>query len=531
MKSTDYIIVGSGPAGSTLAARLSENISSTVLLLEAGGSDRKLTIIMPAAIPFTYTNPRLSWGEWAGAEPALNGMMIDEKRGRVLGGGSSINAMIFNRGNAKDFNGWAQQGANGWSYDDVLPYFKRMETFSEGPTQYRGGEGPLKIIRCPAKHKFFDTFLRSGEQAGYQIASDHNGEEQEGIHIAQAYIDKGRRCNASHAYLHPNKDRQNLAVKTNSHVHRVLFEQNRAIGIQLVTGEKMFVNKEVIIAASTVGAAKLLMLSGVGPAEHLREHDISVVANLPQVGQNLENHPGVNLQYSTKHEYSIVSELGLFGQAKLGLQWMLTRKGLGAGNFFEAGGFVRANDQVDYPNVQFEFLPLVRYVANGKLKVIPGFQLWIDLSRPESRGAVTLTSSDPMAAPKIVFNHLQAQRDCDDLINSIRMAREIFSQPVWDGIRGKEIQPGAELKTDAEILAWMKTAVGTSYHTSGTCRMSTSAEDGVVDSACRVHGLEGLRVVCAAVMPQIVTANLSATTYMIAEKISDEIRGMSPQKL
>ncbi len=525
MKTVDYIIVGSGPAGSTLAARLTEDAQAEVQLLEAGGSDRRLTIVMPAGIAFTYMNPKLNWGEWAGPEPHLDARMIDEKRGRVLGGGSSMNAMIFNRGNRKDFDHWGQLGLNGWAYKDVLPYFKRMESFAGGADQYRGGNGPLKIVRCQAKHKLFETFVRGGEQAGHGVTLDHNGAEQEGMHIAQAYIDQGRRCNAPHAYLHPNKHRKNLNVRTGADVHRVLFEADRAIGVRLFSGEELFASKEVIIAASPVGAAKLLLLSGVGPADHLREHGIEVVADLRQVGRNLENHPGVNLQYSSKHEDSIISELSLFGQAKLGVEWLLTRKGLGASNFFEAGAFLRANNRVDYPNLQFEFLPLARYVKDGKLKVIPGFQVWIDLSRPSSRGSVRLGSADPNAAPKIVFNHLQTEQDRQDLVNSVKMAREMFAQPAWDGIRGEEIQPGAAIQTDTEILAWAKTAVGTSYHTSGTCRMSNSAKDGVVDSACRVHGLKGLRVVCAASMPQIVTANLSATTYMMAEKISDDIRG------
>lgn len=520
----DYIIVGSGPAGSALAARLSEDPSTSVLLLEAGGPDSALKIAMPAALPFVYQDKSLSWNEPAGPEPHLNGLSIDEKRGRVLGGGTSINAMIFNRGNPRDFDGWAGQGLKGWGWADVLPYFKKMESFSEGGPD-RGTKGPVKVSRAAARHKLFDVFMRAGEQAGHARPKDHNSGDQEGMHIAQSLIHKGRRCNAVQAYLKPARQRANLTIRTGALVERVLFDADRAVGVLLADGSRLMAAREVILAASSVGAAKLLLLSGVGPADELRALGIPVVLDQPHVGRNLENHPGVNLQYTAPYKDSLVSELGPLGKAKLGLEWALFRRGLGASNIFEAGAFLKTHPGADYANVQFEFLPLYRRLVGNKLKVYPGFQMWIDLSRPSSRGHVRLRSANPADKPEIVFNHLATHEDQMDMIRSVRLARELFQQRAFDGIRQAEVTPGADAKTDAEILSWVRTAVGTSYHPAGTCRMSADPADGVVDAEGRVHGLQGLRVVCAAIMPRVVTGNLTASTYMIGEKIADAIRG------
>ncbi len=526
----DYIVVGAGAAGCIVASRLSENPKLRVLLVEAGGRDRSLIIDMPAALPFAYTSKRLGWHYEAGPEPHLNNRLIDEKRGKVLGGSTSINAMIFNRGNPLDFEGWAANGLKEWDYAHCLPYFRRMETFSDGADDWRGGEGPMKINRCKAEHKLYDVFLRGGEQAGFSITPDHNGYRQEGLHIAQSFVNDGLRWSAARGYLHPVEDRENLEVWTNAMVHRINFEGNTAVGIQVdykCQTHEVRCTREVILCAGAFNSPKLLMLSGIGDADELRAHGIRSKLHLPGVGKNLENHPGINIQYSTRRSDSLVSQLGLVGQAKLGAEWLLLKKGLGATNFFEAGAFLRSRPDVDFPNVQFEFLPLTRQLKNGKLVAIPGFQFWVDLSRPESRGTVSLTSADPASAPKIVFNHLSTRQDMRDMIDTIRLARTLIAQPAWDGIRGEELTPGALAQTDAELERFIRANTGTSFHPAGTCRMGTD-DAAVVDAEGRVRETRRLRIVDASIMPRVVTANLTASIMMMAEKISDRILGKAP---
>ncbi|WP_024302928.1 choline dehydrogenase [Pseudogulbenkiania sp. MAI-1] len=523
----DYIVVGAGAAGCVIASRLSEDPAVRVLLVEAGGSDRSLIVDMPAALPFVYASKRLGWHYQAGPEPYLDGRSIDEKRGRVIGGSTTINAMIYNRGNPLDYEGWAGMGLKEWSYAHCLPYFRRLETFSGGADQWRGGDGPMRIKRCEADHKLYDCFLRSGEQLGFPVTKDHNGYQQEGLHIAQAYIHEGKRWSAARGYLDPAAQRSNLHICTDSLVERILLDGDMAIGIQYLQNGRQLTahaSKEVILCAGAFNSPKLLMLSGIGDADELRQHGIDVLAHSPQIGKNLENHPGVNLQYATERANSLVSELGPVGQVKLGLNWLLRKKGLGTTNFFEAGAFLRSSDRFDYPNVQFEFLPLTRQLKNGRLVAIPGFQFWLDLSRPKSRGRVRLQSADPAAAPNIVFNHYAEADDMRDMIDSVRLARRIIAQRAWDSVRGEELAPGAHAQTDKELEAFIRVNTGTSYHPSGTCRMGIDA-DAVVDSYGRVHGVSHLRVVDASIMPRIVTGNLSACIYMMAEKISDHIRG------
>jgi len=521
----DYVVVGAGAAGCVLAARLSEDPDVTVLLIEAGGSDRHPMIAMPAALPFAYQSQRLGWGYLSGPEPQLYGRSIDEKRGKVIGGSTSINAMIYNRGNPLDFEGWAQAGLPDWDYAHCLPYFRRMETFAGGADPWRGDSGPLYISRCQARHKLYDAFLRGGEQAGFSITPDHNGYQQEGLHVAQAFIHQGLRCSSARAYLHPAHHRRNLRVLSRAHVTRILMEQGVAIGVTLEHQDQtrsVRAHREVILCAGAFNTPQLLMLSGVGDPDALRQHGIAVQAAVPAVGKNLENHPGVNLQYATTRADSLVSSLGLLGRAKLGAQWLLTRKGLGASNFFETGAFLRTRDDVTFPNMQFEFLPLTRMVKNGKLIAIPGFQFWMDLSRPESRGTVALRSANPKDAPSIVFNHLHAHQDLRDLIDGVRLARTLVRQSAWDKYRGQELTPGADAQSDAELERFVRANLGSSYHPSGTCRMGVD-DDAVVDHAGKVKAIARLRIVDASIMPRTVTANLSASIMMMAEKLSDHI--------
>lgn len=526
----DYIVVGAGSAGCIVASRLSEDPTARLLLVEAGGSDRTPIIAMPGALPFAYQSKRLGWGYQSGPEPHLGGKTIDEKAGKVLGGTSSINAMIFNRGNPMDYDGWAQDGLADWDYAHCLPYFQKMETFADGPDDWRGGDGPLQINRCQARHKLYDAFLRSGEQAGFAVTPDHNGYRQEGMHVAQSFIHDGLRWSSSRAYLRPAAKRPNLRVLARARVTRVLFAGDAAVGIEVADrrGPRAITcEREVILCAGAVNTPRLLMLSGVGPADELRGHGIAVVADAAEVGRNLQNHPGVDLQFATGHEDSLTAELNLLGRAKLGADWVLHRKGLGTTNFFETGAFLRTRDDVAFPNMQYEFLPLTRKLVNGKLIPIPGFQVWMDLSRPQSRGRVRLRSANPADAPSIVFNHMESRQDIKDMIDGIRLTRTLVGQPALDKYRREELAPGPEVTSDSAIEAFVRRATGTSYHPSSTCRMGVDP-DAVVDGEGRVNGVHRLRIVDASIMPKTVTGNLNAPVMMMAEKISDHLRGNRP---
>jgi choline dehydrogenase len=526
----DYIVVGAGAAGCIVAARLSEDPSVRVLLVEAGGSDRNPMITMPGALPFVYQRKQLQWGYQSGPEPQLGGRTIDEKLGRVIGGSTSINAMIWNRGNPLDFDGWAAGGLPAWDYAHCLPYFRKLETFADGADDWRGGDGPMHVHRSPAKHKLFDTFLRGGEQAGFEITPDHNGYRQEGLHVAQVSIHEGVRWSSARAYLRPALERGNLELLAKTLVRRVVIRDAAAVGVEVGAGSDVRTitcGREVVLCAGPINSPKLLMLSGVGDPDELRRNGIAIAAEAREVGRNLQNHPGVDVQWGTAREDSLVAELGPAGQLRLGLDWILRRKGLGTTNFFETGAFLRTRDDVAFPNMQYEFLPLYRQVQGGKVVPQPGFQFWMDLSRPESRGSITLRSADPAEPPSIVFNHLEARQDVQDLTDAVRLARTMVRQAAWDRVRAREVTPGPEVESDADLERFLRAKVGTSYHPSGACRMGSDAE-AVVDSEGRVKTVGRMRVIDASIMPRVVTANLNAAVMMMAEKVADRILGRPP---
>ena len=527
-ESYDYIVVGAGTAGCVIASRLSEDASARVLLVEAGGSDRHPMITMPGGLPFVYQNKRIGWGIRSGPEPYANAKTIDEKAGRVLGGSSSINAMIFNRGNPMDYEQWAEDGLTRWDFAHVLPYFRSMETFAEGANEWRGGDGPVHVTRAAAAHQFYDAFLRGGEQAGFAVTPDHNAYRQEGLHIAQSFIDFGVRWSSAKAYLRPASRRPNLTVLTRRVVTGIVVRDGEARGITITEGGHQHLvecEREVILCAGAMNTPKLLMLSGIGPAGELRRHGIAVVAAVDGVGANLQNHPGVDVQFGTADADSLTSQIGPLRRPWIGAEYVFRRRGLATTNFFEAGAFLRTRDDVTHPNMQYEFLPLTRRLRRGKLVPVPGFQFWMDLARPLSRGTVTLRSADPTDRPVVVFNHLQAQQDLRDLIAGVRLACDtLVRQPAWQRFRPVQLTPGPDCRTDAELEAFVRTAVGTSYHPAGTCRMGAD-DASVADEQGRVRAVGRLRIADASLMPKVVTGNLNAPVIMMAEKIADHIRG------
>jgi choline dehydrogenase len=418
-----------------------------------------------------------------------------------------------------------------WDYAHVLPYFRKLESFVDGPDEWRGGDGPVGVTRCKAAHPLFETFLRGGEQAGFPITPDHNGYQQEGMHTAQAFIDKGVRQSASRAYLRPAAHRSNLTVLTKTMVTQVVVRNGAAEGIEVQergTTRVIPCHREVILCAGAMGTPQLLMLSGVGPAEELNRHGLKITAEAPEVGRNLQNHPGVDLRFATAFKDSLTAELTVPKRALIGAEWMFLRKGLGASNFFEAGAFLRTRDDVDFPNMQYEFLPLTRRLIDNKLVPIPGFQVWMDLSRPMSRGTVTLRSANPADHPVTIFNHLQERQDLQDLIDGIQLTRDrLLRQPVWEKYKAVELNPGPDVTSDSQLEAFVRTHTGTSYHASGSCRMGADDES-VVDAQGRMRAVQSLRVVDASIIPLVVTANLNAPVMMMAEEIADHIRGRTP---
>ncbi|MGB0306854.1 MAG: choline dehydrogenase [Paracoccaceae bacterium] len=530
----DYVIVGAGSAGCALAYRLSES-GASVLVVEYGGSDAGPLIQMPGALSFPMNMKRYDWGYWSEPEPHLGGRLLACPRGKVIGGSSSINGMVYVRGHAKDFDAWEAMGASGWSYADVLPYYKRMETWDPaghgGDASWRGRDGPLHVTRGKRDNPLVQAFVQAGRQAGYQLTDDYNGQQQEGFGPMEHTIHKGARWSAAKAYLRPALQRKNCNL-IRGLAQKIVFSGRRAVGVELLAGgglKTVRAKREVILASSSINSPKLLMLSGIGPAAHLAAHGIEIVADRPGVGQNLQDHLEVYIQMAASQPVSLFKYWNVFGKAWVGLQWALTRGGPGASNQFESAGFIRSAVGVEYPDLQFHFLPIaVRYDGKAASEG-HGFQAHIGPMRSPSRGAVTLRSAKPEDSPKITFNYMSTEKDWIDFRRGIRLTREIFAQEAFRPFVKHEIQPGFELQTDAQIDDFIRAHAESAYHPCGTCKMGAVDDPlAVVDPQTNVIGVKGLRVVDSSIFPQITNGNLNGPSIMVGEKASDLILGKTP---
>ena len=531
MLEADFVIVGSGSAGSAMAYRLSEDGKNSVIVIEYGGTDFGPLIQMPSALSIPLNMSRYDWGFASEPEPHLGGRVLATPRGKVLGGSSSINGMVYVRGHAHDFDHWAEQGATGWGYADVLPYFKRMEHSNGGEDGWRGTSGPLNVQRGPRKNPLYQAFVEAGRQAGFELTEDYNGSKQEGFGAMEQTIHGGRRWSAANAYLRPALKRGNVRV-VNGFARRVVIENQRAVGVEIEARRKIQLVKarrEVIVAASSINSPKLLMLSGIGPAEHLKKHGIAVVADRRGVGQNLQDHMELYIQQEATQPITLHSVFNPFSKALIGAEWLLFKTGLGATNHFEAAAFVRSKSGVDYPDIQFHFLPAaVRYDGKAAAKS-HGFQAHVGPMRSKSRGAITLRSSDPWDKPEIRFNYMSHPDDWEDFRHCIRLTREIFGQAAFDPFRGREISPGSHVQSDEQLDEFIREHSESAYHPCGTCRMGRADDPtSVVDPECRVIGVDGLRVADSSIFPRVTNGNLNSPSIMTGEKASDHILGRTP---
>jgi len=531
-ESFDYVIVGAGSAGCVLANRLTEDGKSTVAVLEAGGSDNSVFIQMPTALSIPMGMDKYNWGYHTEPEPFMDGRRLNLPRGRVIGGGSSINGMVYIRGNAMDYEGWEEQGAKGWGYRNVLPYFRKAETRQEGGDAYRGANGALHTSYGPLKNPLYSVFVEAAQQAGYAATEDVNGYRQEGFGRMDRTIHKGRRWNAASAYLKPAMARKNLSLRMGVQATKIEFEGKRAVAIRYVKGgveQLIRARREIILASGPINSPQLLKLSGIGPTDEIKAHGITPLHHLPGVGENLQDHLEFLFQQACTQPITLYSSMNLMGKALIGLQWVLFKNGLGATNHFESCGFIRSRPGVPYADIQYHFLPAA-IAYDGSVKATAhGFQAHAGPMRSKSRGWVKLSSGDPLAAPKVLFNYMSHDDDRVEMRACVRLTREIFGQKAFDAYRGEELLPGKDVQTDEQIDTFVRHHAESSYHPCGTCKMGDPSDPfAVVNAETRVIGLEGLRVVDTSIMPTITTGNLNAPAIMIGEKASDIILGRNP---
>ncbi|WP_432468138.1 choline dehydrogenase [Agarivorans sp. Z349TD_8] len=526
----DYIIVGAGSAGCVLANRLSADPSNRVLLLETGGSDKSIFIQMPTALSIPMNTKKYAWQFETEAEPFLDKRRMHCPRGKVLGGSSSINGMVYVRGHARDFDEWQQHGAKNWDYAHCLPYFKKAETWSFGGNQYRGDTGPLAVNNGnQMKNPLYQAFVNAGVDAGYLATADYNGGQQEGFGPMHMTVKNGVRWSTANAYLRPAMQRDNLTVITHALVHKVLFEGKTAVGVRYERKGQVidvFSDKEVLLSAGSIGSPHILQLSGIGEASTLAKAGIEQIHQLPGVGENLQDHLEFYFQFKCLKPISLNGKLDPWNKMLIGTRWILNKSGLGATNHFESCGFIRSKANLEWPDLQYHFLPAAMRYDGKEAFAGHGFQVHIGHNKPKSRGFVKVVSSDPHTAPKIQFNYLSHQDDIEGFRACVRLTREIINQPGLDEYRGEEIQPGLSVQSDEEIDRFVRNSVESAYHPSCSCKMGED-EMSVVNSETKVHGIEGLRVIDSSIFPTIPNGNLNSPTIMLAERAADMVLGVA----